>query len=556
MEARGIFQVFPEHLLNRRFVRLATPAAIVLLLTAVSVLVYMTGGTKQSYLHLVYIPIILGAAAFGMPGGVTVALVAGTLFLGPLMPLEVQSATPQPLAGWVFRTVLMGVVGAAAGLLVGRLRDRIERMRWTLYHNPVTELRTRPALDDRLQEYLAAEGGRRKGALLLIAVNNIETISNILGSERANRLPAAIARRLRGVAPEVVDVYQLHTDKLAVLLTESSRRVHQLVRNVISGLSEPVSVDGVSIFVDTVFGSTSVSIGETSAESVVRKANIALTNARARGVRHNQYARNTDNTNADRVHLLSELPRAMKHNELQLYFQPQLDLTTGHTVGAEALIRWQHPERGLLAPGVFMPWVEETGLITDLTEWVIDEALRNAADWIRQCYPFGVAVNISARNLTDTDLTAFVRDRLRHYRVTPGMVELEITETAVAQDPATAQRVLRDLKRLGVKLSLDDFGDGYTSLRHLTSLPLDRLKIDQSIVRDAGSDSGKVKVISAVVGLAQELGLPTIAEGVEDERTEQLLRRLGCEYVQGFYYSRPVPLAGLLQWRQSMLQSG
>jgi len=556
MEEGGILRVFPELVLGKRSVRLAAPVAIILLLAAVSLLVYMTGGTKESYLHLVYIPVILGAAAFGAPGGVLVALAAGTLFLGPLMPLDVGSGTPQPLAGWVFRTVLMMIVGGVAGLLVGRLRDRVARMRWTLYHNPTTGLLTRAALDDRLSRYLAAQAEPRKGALLLVAVNNIETISNILGSDRANRLPASIARRLINLVPEAGEVYQIHADKLALLVTNRGRRVHQVVRDVINSLAEPVNVDGVAVFVDAVFGSAAVSIGETSPESVVRKANIALGVARSRGARHNQYARDKDDTNADRVHLLSELPRAMKHDELQLHYQPQLDLASGDVVSAEALIRWQHPTRGLLSPGAFLPWVEETGLITVLTEWVVDEALRNVGEWRRQGYPFRVAINVSARNLTDGELPAFVHDRLRRHRVDPAAVELEITESAVAQDPVTAQRVLRELKGLGVQLSLDDFGDGYTSLRHLTSLPLDRIKIDQSIVRAARGDKTKVKVIAAIIGLAHELDLPTVAEGVEDPDTEQLLSRLGCELVQGFFYSKPVPLGQLLEWRPAVRQSG
>ncbi|MBA1147852.1 EAL domain-containing protein [Ectothiorhodospiraceae bacterium WFHF3C12] len=509
-------------------------------------LVFLTGGTSHSYLHLIYIPIVLAAVSFGLEGGIIAALFAGLVVLGPLMPLNVATGEPQPTTSWVFRVVLMTLVGGFTGLLVGRLRKRLRRMRWNLYHHPVTRLPTRLSLEKRLSRGLHHDAGQRKQALVMIAVNNIETVSNILGSRKADSLPAAVAQAITGRAGGSGSVYQLHTNKLAVLVSENRQPIHVTVRRVMELLSEPVDVEGVPVFVDTVFGSVSVALGESSPEELIRKANIALEKARAQGRRHVQYARTSDDTDSDKLHLLSEFPRAVRKNELRLYFQPKIDLQSGQIAGAEALVRWQHPRRGFLSPGAFVPWVEETALMQSLTNWVVDEALRHAGRWHEAGHPIGVAINISARDLSDEGLVEHLRQCLAETNVDPAAVELEITESAVTKDPKAALRTLAKLKSLGVMISMDDFGDGYTSLSQLSSLPLDRLKIDQSIIRGAHDEPRRRKIVAAILSLADELDLPCVAEGIEDQATEDMLKALGCRYGQGFYYSKPVTPAQLL----------
>ncbi|MBA1147826.1 EAL domain-containing protein [Ectothiorhodospiraceae bacterium WFHF3C12] len=530
-------------------VRWLTVGCVVVLLGAVWMLVYLTGGTAHSYLHLIYIPIVLAGVSFGLEGGIIAALFAGLVVLGPLMPLHVATGEPQPATSWVFRVVLMTLVGGFTGLLVGRLRKRLRRMRWNLYHHPVTQLPTRLSLEKRLSRGLHHDAGQRKQALVMIAVNNIETVSNILGSQKADSLPAAVALAITGRTGRSGSVYQLHTNKLAVLISENRQPIHVTVRRIMGLLSEPVDVEGVPVFVDTAFGSVSVALGESSPEELIRKANIALEKARAQGRRHVQYSRTSDDTDSDKLHLLSEFPRAVRENELRLYFQPKVDLQSGQIAGAEALVRWQHPRRGFLSPGAFVPWVEETALMQSLTNWVVDEALRHAGQWHEAGHPIGVAINISARDLSEEGLVEHLQQRVAESNLDPAAVELEITESAVTKDPKAALRTLAKLKSLGVMISLDDFGDGYTSLSQLSSLPLDRLKIDQSIIRGAHEESRKRKIVAAILSLAHELDLPCVAEGIEDQATEDMLKALGCRYGQGFYYSKPITPAQLLSQR-------
>jgi len=240
----------------------------------------------------------------------------------------------------------------------------------------------------------------------------------------------------------------------------------------------------------------------------------------------------------------ADLRRALERAELLLHYQPKVDLATGRITGAEALLRWQHPQRGLVAPGMFIPLAEETGLILPIGEWVLATACAQVRTWQRQGLDaVPVAVNLSARQFRKADLAETVHRILRESGIAPRMLELELTESMIMRDPQAAAAAMQQLKALGVKLALDDFGTGYSSLNYLRRFSVDCLKIDRSFISDAASDPSAASVATSIVAIAHSLGLRSVAEGAEKKEQLDFLRDCGCDSLQGFYFSRPVPAA-------------
>jgi EAL domain-containing protein (putative c-di-GMP-specific phosphodiesterase class I) len=233
---------------------------------------------------------------------------------------------------------------------------------------------------------------------------------------------------------------------------------------------------------------------------------------------------------------------------LVLHYQPKMDLRTGRVTSVEALVRWEHPQRGMIPPNQFIGIAEETGLIAPLTLWVLEAALRQCYTWARDGHALSVAVNLSARNLHDPELPELVARRLDAAGVAPGALVIEITESTLMADPERALGIVRRLHEMGVRIAIDDFGTGYSSLSYLTRLPVSELKIDQSFVRPMAQSANETKIVRSTIGLAHDLGLTVVAEGIEDHPTWDLLAHLGCDVAQGYYISRPRPAADLTRW--------
>jgi EAL domain-containing protein (putative c-di-GMP-specific phosphodiesterase class I) len=245
---------------------------------------------------------------------------------------------------------------------------------------------------------------------------------------------------------------------------------------------------------------------------------------------------------------VSELRTALGHDRLEVHVQPQARLTTGETVGVEALVRWNHPELGFIAPDEFIPIAERSGLIGQLTTRVLDLSLAAVADWRSRGVDMSVAVNLSTRSLHDADLVDEVSRLLRRHRVPASRLTLEVTESSVMADPARAIALLHQLRALGLRLSVDDFGTGYSSLSYLKSLPVDEVKIDRSFVTHLGEQGADAAIVRAIVDLGRHLGLEVVAEGVEDEATWELLASMGCDLVQGWHLGRPMPVTDFVPW--------
>jgi len=319
-------------------------------------------------------------------------------------------------------------------------------------------------------------------------------------------------------------------------------------RRIIAALEAPILFEEQSLDVGTSIGIAHFPEHGQDAQTLVRNADIAMYAAKRNKTGFATYEQHYDTSQQEHLSLLGELRRAVERHELRLYYQPKVSLHSSHVSAVEALIRWEHPTRGLVSPVQFIPFAEHTGYIKLLTRWVLREAVRQCGEWLREGLTLQVSVNISARDLMNRELPEHVAELLAEYDVTPGLLCLEITESGFMEDPGHAQKVLDRLAELGVKLSIDDYGTGYSSLSYIMKLPVQELKIDQSFISRMANDEEISTIVRSTIDLGHNLGLQVVAEGVEDMAVWNMLRTLGCDDAQGYFMSKPLEPRALARW--------
>jgi len=419
-------------------------------------------------------------------------------------------------------------------------------------HDALTGLPNRLLLQDRLAQTIQHSG--RKGHelwLVSIDLDRFKFTNSRLGHKGGDRLLQIVAARLQAAVRPVDTVARLGGDEFALMLLPErgghAPRAEQLQR-VLDSLSAPLVLDGAELFLTASAGIAAFPGDSKEPGVLAERADIAMFRAKEMG--GNQYQFYTAAMNeqlGERLRIETALRTALERREFELHYQPQVDCTSGRVMGMEALIRWRHPEMGMVAPYRFIPLAEETGQILALGAWVLRTACRQLRDWQhagRQ--ELRVAVNVSARQLAEPDFVQSVAEVLADTGLAPCCLELELTESAVMDDVAHATEVMHQLKKLGVQLAIDDFGTGYSSLAHLKRFEIDVLKIDQTFVRDLTVDPDDAAIVTTIIALAENLGLEVISEGVETQEQLDFLRRHGCHHMQGYFFGRPVPAADFL----------
>jgi len=414
----------------------------------------------------------------------------------------------------------------------------------------LTGLPNRRLLADRMRRDVAdaLKSGGRVG-LVLLDIDRFKDINDSLGHDHGDELLEQVAERLRGALRDEDVVARLGGDEFAVLLPDvrSVANAERLARRVRQLFVPPFQLGEMSLHVETSVGVACIPDHATDASSLMRTADVAMYSAKHHRTGVAVYDPDEDHSSPQRLVLLGDLHQAIEaphaESELVMHYQPKIALDTGRTVGYEALMRWEHPTRGLLLPGTFIPLAEQSGLIHDLTRFALTGAITQLAQWRRKGTPLPVAVNLSAHDVTTTAVVDAIEQLLTQHDVPAELLEVEITETALVADPSRIVPVLERLGRLGVRVAIDDFGIGNTSISQLRDLPVGELKIDRLFVSDLrdGDRSGSEVVVQAMVDLAHSFGLRVVAEGVEDEQTAATLRRLGVDRAQGFLYSPAVP---------------
>ena len=427
--------------------------------------------------------------------------------------------------------------------LVLKRTAEIERL---AHFDTLTDLPNRLLFEDRLTQALKhAQREDEMLGTLLLGVDRFKNIHDTLGHTVSDRLLRDIAERISGSIAEGVTLSRFEGEEFALLLTDvnGSEKVLEALRDVGELLKPPFVLDDQELFVTASIGVSLFPADGQSPQELLKNAGVALDRAKSLGGNNYQFYRADMNARAlERLTLEADLRRAVENGELVLHYQPQVDFATQRIVGAEALIRWQHPRLGLLPPVEFIPMAEDTGLILPIGDWVLRTACNQVALWdLAGLGNLRIAVNVSARQFQQKDFLERVAQIVAETAISPSSLELEITETSIMQNADQVVTLLSELKHMGVRIAIDDFGIGYSSLGYLKRLPIDRLKIDRTFVSDATSDPDDAAIVMAIITLAHNLRLKVMAEGVETEEQLRFLQLLKCDEGQGYLFGKPMP---------------
>jgi diguanylate cyclase (GGDEF)-like protein len=454
--------------------------------------------------------------------------------------------------------LLVTTIGAAleSHRMILQLNSARERARHLATHDQLTGLANRSLLHDRLaQAVSAARRGRHKLAVLFVDLDGFKCINDTLGHAVGDGLLRGIARRMGSCLRETDTAGRLGGDEFAILLTNLTHELDAatVARKLLVTLGEPIQFRRQSTAIRCSIGIATFPRDAIDPETLIKKADTAMYHAKERG--GNRFDFYTEDMNAAiqrRAAFEEKLRSALEEEQLVVYYQPQFDLTRGRIIGAEALLRWKHPELGLVSPSHFLPIAEETGLIIPIGDWILRKACAQNAAWNRMGHRgLRVSVNVSSQQFLEAGFGDVVRQALADSGLPPVSLELEITESSLLRDVEITVMTLRRLKDLGVRLAIDDFGTGYSALSYLKRLPIDVLKIDQSFVRALTTDPADATITETIVQLASGLNLTTIAEGVETLEQLLLLGSYGCTRMQGFLFGKPVPAEVFEQWLEN-----
>lgn len=452
------------------------------------------------------------------------------------------------------------VKGQGDGHLISRAidysieRKRIEqKLSYLANYDNLTGLANRLLFRERLERALIrADRYKTLVALLVIDLDRFKNVNDSLGHDAGDRLLILVADRLKGCTRDGDTIARLGGDEFTIVMEDvkSIEYVKKIADKVLNFMKEHFDINGHDIYVTPSIGITIYPIDDTNAAHLFINADSAMYEAKENG--RNCYRFYRADMNADlieKMDLETKLRRAIENKEFVLYYQPKFNVHTHEPIGAEALIRWKDPEKGMISPAVFIPLAEETGYIAAITDWVLQEACKQNSEWQKQGYkPIRIAINISPKQFSQEDVAKRIFNQIICSDLAPKYVELEITEGALVEDVQKGTEILNELKKWGIHISIDDFGTGYSSLSYLKKIPLDTLKIDQSFVRDLMVDSDDAAIVSAIIAMAKSLRLNVIAEGVETAEQLNYLTENGCNEVQGYFTGKPVPAEEFIQF--------
>lgn len=490
---------------------------------------------------------------------VTVVVPDSDYHLRVLHQSELRTESPlASLSGRFFVTgavvVLIAIIGAL--VLSGRIARHFQAQNAALshkaLHDSLTGLPNRTLLYDRLSHGL--DEARRHGypvGLFIMDLDRFKEVNDTLGHHSGDQLLQTVGNRIRELLRSSDTIARLGGDEFAILLPHTPiERAQRCAQKIIDSLEAPIPTAGVDLDIDISIGIAMYPDHGNDAQSLIQHADIAMYKAKENNLGYATYEPQEDHHSVRRLTLMAELRAAIDNHQLELHYQPKVDMKTRRVVGVEALVRWNHPEYGRVSPDEFIPLTEQSGLIFPLTDWVLREALIQVDAWRKHGIYLEVAVNLSTCSLQDAMCASKIANLFSSLFATPDQLVLEITESAMMADVNRALDVVTALDAIGVRLSIDDFGTGFSSLSHLKRLPVDELKIDRSFVADMDKDESDAIIVRSIIDLAHNMGLRVVAEGVETDSAIDLLSMLGCDVLQGYHISPPLPAEQFEQWLQ------
>ncbi len=494
-----------------------------------------------------------GLSVLGMLGALAASAFMGRSIASPVIRLadfarkvEAGEYAAPPV---VARGDEIGQLADAFTHMTGAIASREARISELAYYDALTGLPNRTYFAERLDEYIRA-ADTATVAIVSLDIDRFKMVNDALGHDLGDLLLKEVARRLREALRDVRDqVARLGGDEFAVMLPDADvRQAFGVAQRIADALNQPMNIEGQMVDVSASMGVSAYPEQGGSARDLMRHADVAMYLAK----RHNSvveiYDPQHENRNVERLSLLSELRNAVERDELVLYYQPKVSAVPDPVHHVEALVRWIHPTRGFIPPFEFIPFAEQTGYIKAITLWVMNAAVKQCGLWLRQGLEVNVSLNISARDLLNPDLPALFADMLRRHACPARLITLEITESAVLDDPLRALANLQVLRDTGCEMSIDDYGTGYSSLSYLRQMPVSEMKIDRSFVMHLLENPNDEIIVRSTIELAHNMGLKVTAEGVETEEVLKRLGELGCDLAQGYLISKPIPADALERW--------
>jgi diguanylate cyclase (GGDEF)-like protein len=553
--------VEPWRDVHARSVRLHLRVAVHV--TGVTVVIYMTGWGPV--LLIAYAFVILedmqqcGAAVWRAALGWSVAGVGmgQTLVWLGWAPSFLDRSRAEGVG--CLGVIALAMVTRMAGV-TGMQKERAEALLGhQALHDVLTGLPNRSCFYDRTDQVMRQAGrDGSNSAVMLFDLDRFKEINDTLGHKYGDRVLCEVGPRIHRVLRDADTVARLGGDEFCVLLprVETLGGALEVAERIIAVLGEPLEIDGMVLGIEASCGIAMAPDDGDNADLLLQRADVAMYVAKGSNVNVVAYTEELNLNTPGRLMLLGDLRTAIADDQLRLHYQPKANLENGQIQGVEALVRWQHPSLGLLPPGEFIPVAEHTGLIKPLTAWVLTTALTQCRQWLDETQSRGwaalsMAINLSTRSLLDDGFPGEVKAALDRVGIPAHLLEIEITESAIMTDPIRARRLLTELAELGVRIAIDDFGTGYSSLAYLKDLPVNQLKIDQSFVQHMHEDLNDAIIVRSVVDLGHNLGLQTVAEGVEDHATWDQLAQLGCDDAQGYFLAKPMPPNEFLSWLES-----
>ena len=473
-----------------------------------------------------------------------------------LVVLVISSFSQLPAAVVALATFTL-VLAAARTFMSFRQVQRLFDARRQAVTDELTGLGNRRFLFEHGKQRLEAADGSDRLALVLIDLDNFKEINDTFGHHAGDELLRETARRLaaRMVDPDLL--VRLGGDEFALLITlGASDDGGKIAARILDRLTQPLVIDGARVRIDASAGVAEYDDPSVEIADLLRRADVAMYAAKDAHSRVELYQPKLDEANRTRLETIQDLDAALVHRQFVLHYQPKIDVETGAVFGAEALVRWEHPTRGVLYPDAFLPVVEQSGLMNAVTRLVLESAVMQLASWRAAGLDLSVAVNLSASDLLDESLAERIAGLLDEHGVPADALELEITESVIMIDPKRAREVLEALRALGLRIAVDDYGTGYCALAYLRDLPIDELKIDRSFIANVTTDRRSGAIVRSTIELAHALGLKVVAEGIEDTKALAAVAAFGCDFAQGYHFSRPVPADAFTTWVRAQVESG
>lgn len=531
------------------FVKLMAFGLILLLLAGGGAVVYFTGGTHLAYLHLLYLPIILAGILFSIPGGLVIALLS-MFILGPLMPSNVDLNLSQPIASWLLRGLFFSGVGILSGIGSSIFRSYITELEEKFTTDSITKLPNLGGLSKIFEEKIAPTN--KSVNIMLMEVTHMDEIIQAFGLEGRTTLALQMKERLRGAFTKDIAIGALDPRTFCLLIPDN-KDIHHLLPLCKQEMGKPYTINDIPLYVEIHYGISRFPEDGEDMPTLVRKAKVAVSKAQKTGRDQAFFDKEESNRIQRNIKIVHSLHQAIENNLMSLYYQPKLDLKINKPVGFEALARWSHPTLGRIMPGEFIPLTERTLLIHPFTRWVMEESIRQAKQWHDKGFKQTIAVNFSMRNFLDSEIVNTILDKVKKYQFPPEYLEVEVTETAIASNISIATDLMYTLRENGVKIAVDDFGTGLSSLEYLFKLPLDILKIDRCFISAMTSNSGAAAIVRSAITLGHELNLEVVAEGVETAEELEILKKLECDVIQGYLISTPMEGTEATDWLYSKM---